>query len=219
MSDGSEPPSTIRRALTAIRAELSLLAKAFFRTLGATMLLAAIAVMALATKGSIADGKTAGDIAWLIPVALGYGAFVGFWPGIVAGSARVSWLMAGAWILVPLVLVPFAVGSCFWLFSGFLGSLGHDLWDALKAAGAEHEWLVAELGPAARAGPIALVFAAPLLVLDLGALALDPGVLLALLLLFLGTSAVFLLGFLPSAFVSSFALLAAYARRLRRRHG
>ncbi len=211
------PRSTFRRVLDVVKSELRLFARAFFRTFGACVTLAALAVTAIVVRGKLADGESANF--WvLVPLALGYGAFLGFWPGVVAGALRVAWVMSGPMLLVPLVLVPFAVSLCFWIFSGVLGGLAEDFWAALTAAGAEHEWLVAQIGPFARAGPIALVFALPLFLVDLGELLLDPGVLLALLVLLLGVSGVFLLGFIPSSAASAVAVIAGYVRRVRRRH-
>ena len=105
-----------------------------------------------------------------------------------------AWKLAGPWIVVPLVVIPISVIVSMVLCAPLTALAGEALWGAIVEAGRDHDWLVAELGPAARAGPIALVFAIPLLLVDLGAILLEPSVLLHLVLAVLALARSILLG-------------------------
>jgi hypothetical protein len=153
----------------------------------------------------------------LVPVALVYGMFVGLWPGLVVGGTRLGYALVGPWILVPLLLIPIAVALALWASSGLLAGLATNIWDAALAAGAEREWLAMSVGKAAHAGPVILVILLPLLLVDLGALALDPQVLWAMFVLLFSFALVVALAVVPTALVSMLVLLRAYLVRLRER--
>jgi hypothetical protein len=198
-----------------LRAELRLMARAFLRPFAITVLLFGLVYATI-----IAFGETRPDApskAILVPVAFGYGAFVGLWPGLVVGALRLGWVLTGAWMVVPIVLVPLSVGVALWAASGLLEGLAVDIGRAAAQAGAEHEWLAASVGGAAHAGPVILVILLPLLLVDLGAVALDPQVLWAMVVLLTAFAGVVALAVIPAGLVSALVLARAYVVRLRAR--
>ena len=211
----AEPAPTPAPAPSQLRAELRLMARAFSRPFAITVLLFGLLYAII-----IAFGETQPDApskAILVPVAFLYGAFVGLWPGLVVGGLRLGWVLTGAWMVVPIVLVPLSVGTALWAASGLLEGLALDIGRAAMQAGAEHEWLAASVGRAAHAGPVILVIVLPLLLVDLGAIALDPQVLWAMTVLLLVFAGVVALAVFPSGLVSAIVLARAYVVRLRAR--
>lgn len=150
--------------------------------------------------------------------AVFYALVVGVPVATVVAAFRAAWTLAGPWVGVPLVGIPLALVCSFWLMSGPLGSAGTGVLDACVAAGRGHHWLVEDMGRVAHVGPIALVVLLPLLVIDLGAIALSSAVLGALAWLLTVFALAFLLGVIPSGMVSFVAVSVGYLRRLRRRH-
>lgn len=138
--------------------------------------------------------------------------------GLLAAGFRVCWNMAGAFILVPVVLIPVSVAGSFWLFGGLLGDSAAKVLTALVESGAEHEWLIGKIGPAARIGPPVLILILPLLAVDLVALLFDVGVIWSLFVFLLLVAVAFLIGFVPSALASLTVVIAAYAKRFAARH-
>ena len=142
------------------------------------------------------------------------------WPAIacvVIGGTRLTFKLVGAWALVPVTLIPLAIILALWLASDMLGALGHDVLDAAMEVGSDREWLVAAVGKAAHAGPVILVIVIPLLLVDLGAIALDPAVLVPLFILALAFVLVIAVAAIPTALFSALVLLRAYLVRLRDR--
>jgi hypothetical protein len=191
-------------------------AKRTFWIVGGLMLAWVLVVIVSGDAGEF-DGA-ADVIAWVL-VAIGYSAYVGVCFGIAVGIVVVVWRTVGAWSFVPIVLVPACIALSLWAFSGLLQGQAVAFLDALRTAADEHEWAVAALGPAARVGPVILVIAAPLLLADVIALLIDPGVLWAFALLALEVFAALAVGALPALAVSFVLLLVAYVRRFRARHG
>lgn len=198
-----------------LRAELRFMARAFFPAFAITVLLFGLAYALIIAFGEAEPDAPSKAI--LVPVAFGYGAFVGLWPGLVVGGIRLGWALVGAWTLVPLVLVPLAVAVALWAASGVLEGLATNIWDAAMQAGAEREWLAASVGKAAHAGPVILVILLPLLLVDLGAIALDPQVLWAMIVLLGAFAVVVALAVIPSGVLSMLVLARAYVVRLRER--
>lgn len=159
----------------------------------------------------------AADVVVMLLVALGYGAYVGAIVGLVAGSGWLAWKTVGPWMFVPLVLTPLSVGLALWGLWGLLEAQTLDVGSALRSAGAEHDWMVASLGPAARIGPPILIIALPLLVADLGLVVLTPNVLWELFVLAFDLCFVLGLGLLPALLCSAVVLPIAYVRRYRKR--
>lgn len=155
----------------------------------------------------------------LAVIIVGYSLLTGAQGGLVFAIPWTAWKLAGAWIVVPLVVIPISVVLGFVICSPLTGVAGSALVDAIIEAGGAHHWLIGDLGPVARAGPIALVFAIPLLVIDLGAVMLAPQVLLHLAVLILALAFALLLGLVPSGLISLFAITIGYTRRFMRRHG
>jgi len=198
-----------------VRAELRYMARAFFPPFGLTVLLFGVGFALVVAFGEAEPDAPSKAI--LVPFAFGYGAFVGLWPGLIVGGVRLSWRLVGAWTLLPMVLVPTAIALALWLSSGLLESLAANIWTAAQEASSERDWLAEGFTGAAHAGPIILVILVPLLLVDLGAIALDPGVLWAMFVLLATFSLVVALAVIPSAFVSALVLLRAYIVRLRAR--
>jgi len=206
-----EPPSKTAQ----VKAELRYMARAFVPAFGVTML-----VFSLGYALIVAFGETDPDAPsklLLIPAAFIYGLFVGVWPGLLVGGTRLGFALVGRWTLFPLVVIPAAVGLALWASSGLLASLATDIWDAVLTAGAEREWLAASVGKAAHAGPLILVILLPLLLVDLGALALNPQVLWAMVVFLFTFVVVVGLAVVPTVIVSMIVLLRAYVVRLRER--
>ena len=153
----------------------------------------------------------------LTPLALIYGAVVGFWPGMIVGGARTAWRLVGAWTLVPLTLIPLSILLALLLGAPLLAAEGAALVDAIWTVGAEREWLSASMGRIGHAGPVALVIILPMLLLDLGVIALHPSVLVAMALLLLTFTLLIAAAAIPSALVSLLVLARAYILGLRER--
>jgi hypothetical protein len=198
------PPTKAAR----VRAELRFMARAFFPAFAVTTLLFAVAYALIIAFGEPEPGAPSKAI--LVPMA-------GLWPGLVVGGTRLCWALVGAWTLLPLLLVPAAVALALWASSGLLQALAADIWEAALQAGAEREWLAASVGNAAHAGPVILVILLPLLLIDLGAIALDPQVLWAMVVLLCAFTLIVALAVVPTGVVSMLVLLRAYLVRLRQR--
>lgn len=189
--------------------------RAFVRPFVGTLLLTGL-VYALVVLFGASDPE-APSKAVLVPVAFVYGLFVGFWPALAVGGLRLSWKLVGGWTLVPMLLLPAAVGLALWAAAGTLQEQATGIWDAARLAGAEREWVSAALGRAAHAGPLILIFLVPLLLIDLGAIALDPGVLWSVATLFFTFALVVVGALVPASLVSILVLARAYLKGLRAR--
>lgn len=211
----SADPPVVDTVRGHVWAELRLMGRAFAFGGGATALLFGVVyalVVALAEAEPGAPSK-----ALVVPVAFGYGLFVGLVPGAVIGGLRVSWVLVGAWTLLPLVLVPGALVVALWAASDVVAELARGVGEAAMRVGAEREWVSASIGKAAHAGPIVVLVLAPLLLVDLGAIALDPAVLWAVFVLVAALGGVCALAVVPAGLVSMVVLLPVYVGRLRRR--
>lgn len=215
--------TTLAVALGELRFVVGTFAQAFVRAGGVVTLLT-LALLAWTYVSSLVAGDELAReplaihvVVWV--VLFGYALFVGAQGGLVLALPWTAWKLAGPWIVVPLVVLPISVIVSMVLCAPLTALAGEALWGAIVEAGRDHDWLVAELGPAARAGPIALVFAIPLLLVDLGAILLEPSVLLHLVLAVLALALSILLGLVPSGIVSLLAVAIGYARRFWQRHG
>jgi len=157
------------------------------------------------------------DVVVLLIVAVAYGAYVGAFVGLVFGSLWLAWKTVGPWMFVPLLLTPLTVALAFWGMWGLLENQTIDVGAALLVAGAEHDWMLASLGPAARIGPPILIIALPILVVDLGLVVLTPGVLWELFVLAFDLCLVLAVGVFPALLCSAVVLPIAYVRRYRMR--
>ena len=117
------------------------------------------------------------------------------------------------------MLIPATLWLAVWLSTGFLQAQLGDVLDAVVQAASGRTLLIGGLGHAAHAGAIVLVIGFPLLVVDLGMLALTPSVLWQIAILAAEVSLVLALGTIPGAVVSMAALAVAYVRGFRRRQG
>ncbi len=210
-----------------VKSELRLFVGTFWRGFWRTGLVVAVGLAlffayAIATQeppeGAPAEESGALDFAILFVIAFFYALYVAFFPAVVAGIFWLAWKMAGPWILVPLVFIPLCVWLSLWAMGGVMAGEADELIAALGTAAGEHDWVTLKLGTAARAGPVILVIAIPLLIIDFGAILLTPSVLWALLTLVLWTAFAFALGFVPSAGFSLVVVTAAWVRRFLRRH-
>ena len=159
-----------------------------------------------------------GQHGMMLLFALGYAIYIGVIAAAVLGIAFLSWRAVRAWILVPLVLIPGMLWVALWLSAGFLGAQFVDVLDAMVVASRGHDWVTPNVGHAAHAGPVILVFLAPFILVDLGMIALDPRVLWQLAILAAEVLVVLAAGTIPGAIVSAAALGVAYVRGFRRRH-
>jgi len=215
-----------RTSLAVVLAELRFVVGTFAKALlrawaGAACLI--FLVFAVSYVGSIASGRDTADTSLLIHlavalIAVGYSLFVGAQVGLALALPWTAWKLAGPWILVPLVTVPVSVVLGLWICSPLTGAAGEGVVDAIVRVSGDREWLVESLGPAARIGPLVLVLAIPLLLIDLGAVMLAPTVLLHFFLLILALTFALLLGLVPSGLVSLVAIATGYVRRFMRRH-
>jgi hypothetical protein len=196
-------------------------AKHLARTFGRTFLrvggvCAALSWVSLVV-GALNEPQSDLSVPVLVLVAFVYSLFVGAQAGLVIAFVRVVWLMVGAAIVLPLVVVPLALYLSFWAFSGVLLEDARELVGAMGSAADKHEWLVAAVGPAARVGPAILVIALPLLAADLVVILVQPAVLWTLIKLVLGVGVAFLVGAVPSALFSIVALVGVWVRRMKKR--
>ena len=158
------------------KSELRFLLGSFFRPFFKALLVIGLPLTLLcvyALVSGMLKGKIPNEaLNWILalPVSLAYALTVAG-PAAMGVAACVSaWKLAGPWILAPLILIPLALVLAFVLMSPVIGAAGVGLGAALIEAGAEHHWMVAQLGPAARIGPPVLILALPPLILDLGAI-------------------------------------------------
>lgn len=166
------------------------------------------------------DIETSSAAEWLLValLSIGYAVFIGGCAGLALGTLRMLWFMVGGWLALPFVTVPLCAWLTVWLFYDFLIAQLADVGHAMIEAGADHEWVTGSIGPAARIGPIILVVALPLLVIDLGAIMLDPRVLWQVAIMAFDVGLVITLGAIVPLVLSSIVLVAVYVRRFRRRH-
>ncbi|MDQ3037865.1 MAG: hypothetical protein M3Y87_36055 [Myxococcota bacterium] len=220
---GRAARTTLAVVVGELRFVLGTFGRAFLRAGGVVTLLTLgwFSVSYLSSLTSDDDVARASLVTHVFVVGflVGYSLFLGAQGGLVLALPWTAWRLAGPWVLVPVLTIPVCVVLALVICWPLTDAAGRALWDAILVAGAEHDWLVAELGPIARAGPIALLFALPLLVIDLGALMLDPWVLWQLLLLILALALALLLGLVPSGVVSLVAVTFGYVRRFVGRHG
>jgi hypothetical protein len=215
--------ATLAVGLAEVRFVLGTFRSAFVRAAGVVSILTFVA-FALAYVSSLArGGELAGESllthAALALMVVGYSLFTGAQGGLLAAFAVTAWKLAGPWILVPLVTIPLFVLLGLWICSPLTSAAGETLVDEIVRSGGEHHWLVSDLGVAGRAGPIVLIFAIPLFVIDLGAVMLAPSVLFGLFVLILALTLGLLVGLVPSGIVSIAAITFGYVRRFARRHG
>lgn len=199
------------------KAELGFIARSWLRPQLITMALFGLVYALIIVFDSSPPEPEQPSKLVLAPVALVYGAVVGFWPGMIVGGARTAWRLVGAWTLVPLTLIPASIALVLLLGAPLLAVEGAALIDAIWTAGAEREWLAAGMGRAAHAGPVVLVILLPVLLIDLGAIALQPSVLLAMALLLLTFTLLVAAAAIPSALLSLLVLARAYILGLRER--
>ncbi len=198
-----------------LRRELARLWRAFWRGAKRSFLVTFGVVTVWGLWVTLSDGTQEQSVVASVIVSVGAGTWMGLWAGVIFGLASMSWAMVGAWTLVPLATIPLAVYLGISAMSGVLFEQLHSIRDAAVQAGREHEWLVLSLGPAARAGPVILVVALPLLLIDLGAVALEPSVLWALFVLAVQAAVAVAIGFVPAVLLNAVVLLVVYVRRLR----
>lgn len=206
------------RAWDIIRAEARAMARSFFVPLGITMLVFGALFVVLVIIGHGGGGEDEVGLGTAIPMGFALGLFYGFWAGVIVGGLRLAWFLAGPWIAFPILVIPSAVALSLWAFSGILSGQVDGLFDALVEAGAEREWLIAQLGPAARIGPPILIVALPLLAVDLLGVLFDPHAIGALVTLLFTFAFAVLLAAVPTGLMSLAVLLVAYVRRVKRRH-
>lgn len=205
----------------ALRTEGRLLWTAFFGAAKRGFLWvggACLALMLYALVTGDIETSSAGE--WLIVavLAVAYAVFLGGCAGLAIGTLRLLWFMVGGWIALPVVTVPLCAWLTVWLFYDFLISQLADVGNAMIEAGADHVWVTGSIGPAARIGPVILVVALPLLVIDLGIIMLDPRVLWQVAIMAFDVALVITLGAIVPLVASSIVLVAVYVRRFRRRH-
>ena len=216
----SEAKNFAKKSASILKSELLYFLDLFWRAFWKTTVIVSGLMFAHFLIDWIVGGESVsfGNAVIIFFVMLAYDLIVGAHFGLIAGGLRVAWAMAGPFIAVPVILIPLSVALSFWLFGEILTDSAARLLASLAESGSEHDWLVAKLGPVARAGPVALVFALPLLAVDLVAVLLDVAVLFSLLFFLLLVSLAFLAGFIPSALISFAVLIAAYVVRFKRRH-
>gem|GEM_PF-5231238 len=147
-----------------------------------------------------------------------YSAYLSFFGALFGSVIWTSWKLTGPWTFIGLGAIPLTIALAFYLGSDAVLWQYDHLKDAVIQSGQEHEWRILDLGAGARAGPIALIFGAPLLLLDLMSVAFDLGVFLQVLGLMAMIAVIFLMGFLPSAVFSLVVMTVAYVRKFSQRH-
>lgn len=157
------------------------------------------------------------DALMALAAAAGYLLVAGAVFGLATGVVAVGWAMVGVWAALPVLTVPLGVALALWLGADLLADRAHAMLEALTIAAAERDWLVSGAARVAHAGPLALVILLPLLFIDLGALLVDPGVLVGLALLLAMVAALLLAGAVPAAAGALLVVLAVYLRSLRSR--
>lgn len=211
------------KGFAVFKTELRFVLGAFFRPFGKALGVIGAVVFAFivyaAASGLMDDPATDPSVYVVLPFfALFYALVVGAPIAAVIAALRASWTLSGPWVLVPLLGIPLALVVSFWLMSGPLTDAATGVAEACIEAGRARHWLIADMGRVGHAGAIALVILLPLLIIDLGAIAFSGDVLGALAWLLAVFSFAFLLGLIPSGFVSFIAVTAGYVRRFRRRH-
>jgi hypothetical protein len=212
----TDPP--LSRLRSVARAEVRFLWDATRRGFRAGFLVVGILAFLFITKEVLTADAFEGQRGAFMLLGIGYALYVGVFAGLIAGAVSLLWRAVGWWIVVPFILVPATLWLSIAIFDQFLVAQLHDLLAAAEAAALEHDWNVLAAGKAARAGPVMLVILLPLLLVDLGAIALSPAVLWEIGVLVFDVALVLALGTIPGALVSALVLAIAYVRRFRRRH-
>ena len=214
------PVGYAQRLKDTIKAEAKFWWQSFWRPcrpvlLGCIALFFVLGLWDLAT----ADAYKAGDW-WGKPLGGAIaGVVFGAMLGATVGGVVLLYRLVGIWFLVPLVLVPGGIILALWMGGGLIEAHFDAIWDALVAAGRDHEWVVLGIGGgAAHGGPVLAVILLPLLLLDLGILILTPSVLLQILYLLLTIAGLIAAGGIPPALGSAVVLSFAFVRRLEERH-
>lgn len=210
------PPQSPQPSI--VRAEARFLWTAARRGFRLGFLVVGILAFLFITKEVLTADAFQGQRAMFMLLGVGYALYVGAIAGVLAAFVSLLWHAVGGWIVVPFILVPATMWLSVAIFDQFLVAQLHDLLAAAEAAALEHDWNVLAAGNAARAGPVMLVILLPLLLVDLGAIALEPSVLWEIGVLVFDVALVLALGTIPGALVSALVLAIAYVRRFRRRH-
>lgn len=201
-----------------VAAEARFLWEAMRRGFRAGFLLIGALALVWVTVVVLTDDAFAGERALSLFLGAGYALFLGVVAGLAFGITYTSWRAVGAWVVVPFVLVPATLWLSLALFDGFLAAQVGDLVATAEATAREHDWNAMAVGGPMHVGPVILVILLPLLLVDLGAIALAPAVLAELGVLVFDVALVLAIGAIPGALASAFILAIAYLRRLRRRH-
>lgn len=193
--------------------------RAFSRSFGYTLVIGAALLFALCLVSYFTDddGSRPGFVVYAL-FAAAYSLYLAAFPAIAFAFLVLAWRIARAWILVPIVTVPALVWLSLWLFQDVLAGCAAAVGGGLGLATARHTWLIAGLGKAAHAGPVVLIIALPLLVIDLGMILISPEFLVPLLVLMAVFVAVVLAGLIPATMISIPALAIGYWRGFKRRH-
>lgn len=202
------------------RAELRRLGGAFWRGLWKTdLLLAGLMALALIVdvlqKDPGAITRDPVNALFMLVIGALYLVATAAVPGVFVGLFNMGRVAVGRWMLLPLILVPLSLFITLWLASDLLAARALAVVTAIGQAFRDHTWISASVGGAGHAGPVILVILLPLLLVDIGAALLDPGVFAAIAWLLLAVSAALLAGTVPAALASSVVLIGVYLRRVR----
>ena len=146
------------------------------------------------------------------------GTYNGLIFGLLGGLTWSSYKIAGPWMFVSLLLISTAILVSFTAMSSILTEQLEVLASAIQQASKQHEWLLLKLDRLTRVGPIILIIAIPLLLLDLSFIVFDLAVFWHVIVLMLYFIGILLTGFIPSTILSTVLALLTYAKRFKPRY-
>jgi hypothetical protein len=167
--------------------------------------------------------QSGGSVVINAAVALGFAVFYGAALGLAAAVAVIAWHLFGAWLLLPIVLVPGFIWLSFSLGNGVAVGLLHDLLTAAGTA-AQHALASSHMLEGLRVGhaggPAALlllVVLLPYLALLLLKVLFAPAVLWVIIKLSAWLAFLLLAGLTAAAIISAPLLTFGMVRRVRKR--
>jgi hypothetical protein len=195
--------AALRLTRTVVLDEARLAGRALLLPFLVAWLVSGLAFSLLVLVDMTRQDEPASSVLGMAVAGLVYGLFVAFCPSFVLGGLNLVRHFAGWSVLVPLVALP------------LLDLLAHQWLVALFDAGTRRDWASDHIGAGVHS-PVMLVFLLPLLLYDLGAIALDPFALMILAALLLTVVVGIALGTAPAAALSLVVVVRGVVVRFQR---
>jgi hypothetical protein len=208
--------AALRLTRTVVLDEARLAGRALLLPFLVAWLVSGLAFSLLVLVDMTRQDEPASSVLGMAVAGLVYGLFVAFCPSFVLGGLNLVRHFAGWSVLVPLVALPLGLAIGLLVVSPLLDLLAHQWVVALFDAGTRRDWASDHIGVGVHS-PLMLVFLLPLLLYDLGAIALDPFALMILAALLLTVVVGIALGTAPAAALSLAVVVRGVVVRFQRR--